>query len=351
MKLLSRITTQIGSAFDDFLLTAARTQFGRYTGPPRERSRLLDEASAFYRQPSLLAGDGFFPAPERPEVVEHRVRRLDQGEVVDLTFPSRFEPHWDAIRREYLAHAENRTAYVRMLRHATPRPALICLHGFGGGRWFLEERSFAAKWLHSIGLDVCLFVLPFHQQRSPRPGPPLWPSTHVARLNEGFAHAMHDLRALVKWLQLRGSPSVSACGQSLGGYTTALLATLEPLAFAGLMIPVASFGDLFWHHGTGSPERAAAEADGITLERMKAAMEVVTPLSRPPRVSPERVLVLEAAGDRIAPRAHSAWLADHFRATRVAFAGGHVLQIGRARAFRAVARKLAELQVIPPRAS
>ena len=266
---------------------------------------------------------------------EQRVRSLaGGGEVVNLRFPSRYEPRWEAMRREYLAHAENRVAYVRMLRHATPRPAMICLHGYAGGRWFLEERSFVARWLHSIGLDVALFVLPFHQQRAPRPGFRSGPRRTWRGSTRGSATRCTISRALTVWLKSRGAPSVSACGQSLGGYTTALLATLEPLAFAGLIIPVASFGDLFWHHGEGRPEGAAAEAEGITLERMNAAMEVVTPLARAPRVAPERVLVLEAAGDRIAPSTHAARLADHFHAQRIAFAGGHVLQLGRARAFR-----------------
>ncbi len=352
MSLLSRLGTSLGSALDDALLGAARLRFARHTprrGAEGERARWLDDAIAFYRG---FPGDEFFVEPPRAEVSEAHVAALpDGGEVVDVSFPSRYEPRWERMRSEWSAHVENRTAHLRMLRHATPHPALICLHGYAGGRYFFSEVSFAARWLYKIGLDVALFTLPFHglRARGGQAATPAWPSPHVARTNEGFAQAMFDLRATARWLARRGSPSVSACGMSLGGFTTALLATVEPLAFAAPMIPVASFADLFWAHGAGRPERAAAEAEGITVDKLRDALAVTAPLQRAPRVPPERVLVIDAAGDRIAPRQHAAWLADHFRASRLTFEGGHILQLGRGRAFRAIAHRLAELAIIPRR--
>jgi len=350
MSLLSKLGTSLGSALDDALLGAARFRFARATprAPSGERARLLDEATAFY---GAFAGDDFFVKPPRADISEARIATLPDGEIVDVSFPSRFEPRWERTRADYLGHRENLTARFRMLRHATPRPSIICLHGYAGGRYFFGEVSFAARWLHRIGLDVALFTLPFHALRAApgRAAAPPWPSPHVARTNEGFAHAMFDLRATIDWLRRRGSPSVSACGMSLGGFTTSLLATLEPLDFAAPMIPVASFADLFWAHGAGRPERAAAEAEGITVEKLRAALAVTTPVLRAPRVPPERVLVIDAAGDKIAPRSHAARLADHFGAERLTFEGGHVLQLGRGRAFRAIARRLAALGIISRR--
>jgi dienelactone hydrolase len=351
MSLIGRIGTQLGSALDGALVNAARLGFARHTGPRQDRSRLLAEATEFYRRPELLAGDGFFPPPEVARPLERRVRTLDGGEVVDVTFPSTFRPRWERMERAYLEHAENATAHVRMLRHTSPRASILCLHGYAGGRQFFSERAFEVEWLYKLGLDVSLFVLPFHGARAaPGTTAPIWPSPHVARTNEGFAHAMHDLRAWIAWLRARGAPQVAVTGMSLGGFTTSLLATVEPLDFAAPMIPVAAWADLFWTHGQHSRERAEAEAEGITLERMRAALEVTSPLARAPKLPGERVLVIDAAGDRIAPRQHAAWLADHFRARRVTFGGGHVLQLGRGKAFRALARRFAELELIPPRA-
>jgi pimeloyl-ACP methyl ester carboxylesterase len=76
---------------------------------------------------------------------------------------------------------------------------------------------------------------------------------------------------------------------------------------------------------------------------------VHTPLLRRPLVAPERMLVVAAEGDRIAPPEHAARLAAHFGCEQVRFAGGHVLQLGRGVAFRALARKLASAGLIERR--
>lgn len=346
--LLDQLATRVGSTIDDALLAAARFRFGRHTGPRGDRSRLLDEATEFYRRPEILSGAGFFLPPDRALVRERRVSLLPDGERVDIAFDSGFEPRWERMRLDYwkgVTPHPNRVAHVRMLRHTTPRPSLICLHGYATGQWFIEERSFVARWLYEIGLDVSLFVLPFHAQRAARPGPPAWPSPHVARTNEGFGHAMSDLVAFIGWLRERGAPSVSVCGMSLGAFSAALLATLKPLDFAALMIPVASWPELFWWHGEGRRERADAEAEGITLLRMKAAMAVTAPLGRTPLLDGERVLVLDAEGDRIAPPVHADWLAEHFRARRITLAGGHLL-LARGAPFKAIARRMRELSLL-----
>jgi pimeloyl-ACP methyl ester carboxylesterase len=202
--------------------------------------------------------------------------------------------------------------------------------------------------LYRCGLDVVLFTLPFHAKRA-GDNAPNWPSVNVARTNEGFAHAVFDLRALAGWLAGRGHPSVSMIGMSLGGYTAALYATVETPAFAAAMIPVASFPDLFWDHGRGKPERQRAEREGITVEMLRDAMAVHTPLARTPRVAPERILVISAEGDRIAPPEHAERLAKHFAAEEVRFAGGHVLQLGRGDAFRALVKRLASAGILSPR--
>src|SRR5205807_1476028 len=145
------------------------------------------------------------------------------------------------------------------------------------------------------------------------------------------------------------APSLSVSGMSLGGYTTSLLATVEPLDFVCPIIPVANFPDLFWSHGEGRPERSRAEREGITVELLREAMAVHTPLLRTPLIAPDNVLVVAAEGDRIAPPEHAHRLAAHFGCEELVFPGGHVLQLGRGDAFRALARKLAQRGIIERR--
>src|SRR5262249_1396975 len=149
----------------------------------------------------------------------------------------------------YLAHVANRTAHARLRLGPRPRPAVILIHGYLGGHYGMEERAWPVAWLDRKGLDVALPILPFHAPRGDGRAPPL-PSGDPRVTNEGFRQAAHDIRALAAWLRARGAPSVGVMGMSLGGYTTALLATLEPtLAFAVPMIPLASVADFALEQG------------------------------------------------------------------------------------------------------
>jgi pimeloyl-ACP methyl ester carboxylesterase len=130
-------------------------------------------------------------------------------------------------------------------------------------------------------------------------------------------------------------------GMSLGGYTTSLLATVDDrLSFAVPMIPLASIAHLARSLGrfTGSPDEQRAQFEGL-----EAAHRAVSPLARPSRVDPARMLVLAAEGDRITPIEHARSLSQHFGAPLHVFPGGHILQFGRAEAFRAVGRLLGGL--------
>ncbi len=339
------VTTSIGGLVDGAILGAMRLRFDKKVPPPVEdRRAALHDVIQFYR----TLGEGLFAEPRAAEVRhERRGKMSDGGEIVDLAWPSAYEPKLPAIRSQYLAYEANRRACARLFRHdaRAPRNTIVLIHGYRSGSFFVEERAFPVKWLYGLGLDVVLFTLPFHALRGNQRTPP-WPSANPARSNEGFGQAIHDLRALVRHLS---PPALAMAGKSLGGYTTALYATIEPLAFACPMIPIASFPDLYWHHGEGQPERLRAEREGITLAMMQEAMAIHTPLVRAPKIGRDQMLVVSAAGDRIAPPEHAERLAAHFGCEELRFAGGHVLQLGRGDAFRALARKLAAARLIERR--
>ncbi len=149
---------------------------------------------------------------------------------------------------------------------------------------------------------------------------------------------MHDIRSLAGYLRGRGAPSVGVMGMSLGGYLTSLLATLVgDLSFAIPIIPLASFADFArdqQRFGDGGQGPQAVEQ----YRAYDGAMRVVSPLARPSRLPPDRVLILAAEHDRITPKAHAERLAAHFSAPLIVFPGGHLLQFGRGDAFRQVGR-------------
>jgi predicted alpha/beta-hydrolase family hydrolase len=339
------LATRLGGVLDAAILTALRHGGGgtRPQATPREdRRALFVDVARFYRQ----LGERYFTPP--PAIAPTRERRgaLPGGEVLDLAWPSEYQPHYEPTRAAYLSFATNQRACARLFKHAgAPRNTIVLIHGYRAGQFFIEERAYPVRWLYKLGLDVVLFTLPFHALRGGR-GAPDWPSTNPTRTNEGFAQAIHDLRALMKWLN---PPALAVSGMSLGGYTTSLLATVERLDFVCPIIPVASFSDLFWEHGAGRPERVRAEREGITVDLLREAMAIHTPVLRAPKVQPDQVLVIAAEGDRIAPPEHAHRLAVHFGCEELVFAGGHVLQVGRGEAFRVLARRLAARGLIAPR--
>ena len=148
-------------------------------------------------------------------------------------------------------------------------------------------------------------------------------------------------------LRERGAESVGVMGMSLGGYTTSLLATLDDdLAFAVPIIPLASIPEIARSAGrfVGSPEEQT-----LQCEALDAVHRAVSPFARTPRIDPDRMLVLAALGDKITPIEHARKLADHFGASLETFHGGHILQFGRADAFRSVGRLLGRLGLLSAR--
>jgi len=289
-----------------------------------------------YDEPRFITSpELFFPEPPPAHPLCVRVREQGGSGVFDATWPSQHVPLVPEFRDGYVAHVNNRTAHARLFLAPEPRPVVIALHGYLGGPYAFEERAFPVRWMVRRGFDVALAVLPFHALRASTSGTPPFPGADPRYTIEGCRQAVHDIRALVSYFLGRGAPSVGVMGMSLGGYTTSLLATLDArLSFAIPIIPLASFADFARDQGRlGSGQEVNAQ-----YQAYDEALRVVSPLARPSKLPPERVLVLAAAHDRITPKAHAERLAAHFGSRLVTFPGGHLLQFGRGDAFREIGR-------------
>jgi len=319
--------------------------------PHAERLAILAEIEAEYATDAIVADPTrFFPPPR---AIDPSLRRVRTGspprtEVIDASWPSTFEPFGAQVAERYLAVVDNRTAHARLVQGArSGQPAIIAVHGYLGGRWLLEEASWPVAWLARRGLDVALPVLPFHAQRAgARRGGPPFPGADPRMTNEGFRQTVADLGALARWLRERGAPQVGVVGMSLGGYAAALMATVASgIDFVMPMIPLASVADFARDQGRlGGPHEVTEQH--AALER---ANRVVSPLARPLVLPPSRVLVVAAEHDRVTPAAHAQRLAAHFACELVTFPGGHLVQVGRADAFRGLARMLEREGIIAPR--
>jgi len=353
-RVIAEAITRASAAIDRGALRFMERSMRR-SGPrslPRDARKRLLQVAEWYGESTPSVAESFFTSPPTPQVAERqRPARLNADRILDLSFASTYPVFLDHFREQYASYRENATAHARLFSRGTARPTVICLHGWGGGAFWLEERSFLVAYLLRIGLDVALFQLPFHADRTPaqaRHSGELFPGQHVVRTNEAFGQAIHDLRALAAHLRERGAPHVGVMGMSLGGYTSALWASVdESVAFAFPIVPAVSMSTLMWRHGESSPARRRAEKAGVTQELLDRAFAVHSPLARPVKLPPERLLIVAGRGDRITPPDQARALWRHWNRPPIHwFPGGHLAQLGRGNAFRAIRGRLTDAGLI-----
>ena len=289
----------------------------RVLTPPRDgvglRRRLV-RAREFYGDPDFISHpDRFFAPPTPLRAQLQRRHALRDGELLEVGYETDFVPVFPEARSD---PGVDRVGVARWWRHHRPgHPAMLCVHGYGGGHLWLERLAFDAGRFYRAGLDVVLYVLPHHGLRGP--GGPFQSGLSffdidLVRTNEAFAQAIYELRALLRYLRTARTGPVGAFGMSLGAYTVALLASLERrLAFAVAMIPIVSFADRWWGEGDRDPWVAMAIEHGWTLEAVRDVLRVHEPLSRRALVPRSRRLVIGARGDAICTPAQAEALWRH----------------------------------------
>jgi hypothetical protein len=339
-----RITTLAGAAIDRVVLRAMERLWLSGGDPTTDEARDAQlRAFDIYTCETLRSDPlSFFPTPPLPRIRVKKVnKRLERWtwESGYQTWHREFQPTFDRFEA-------NRTAHAELHTHGRPgTPTIVCLHSWVIGSYSLQRWVFMVHRLYKLGFDVALVMLPFHGLRSPREaafGGQLFPGVSPQHTNEGFGQLIWDVRSLIAHLVARGSGPLGAMGMSLGGYSTALLASVEPqLHFAIPMIPMASFADLIWHHGRNSPIRKIVESRGATLERLRAVNEVHSPLMHRPLVPWDRRMIIAGAGDRVCEPTHVRRLWDHWERPEIHwFPGSHIVHFGRGSVFRAVKKFL-----------
>ena len=316
----------------------------RPTRPGADLRDRLARAREFYSQPEFLARpETFFATPSPLRVSNDWIAPLPGGDLRLLRYESDFEPVFPEARGEPIEDF-NRSGVALWWRHAASgHPAILCVHGYGGGQLWMESLAFEAFRFFRAGVDVLVYVLPHHGSRTP-PGAPHSGATFfdmdLVRTNEAFARAIYELRGLLHHLRRARTGRVGAFGMSLGAYTVALLASVEPrLAFVAAMIPIVSFADRWWAEGARDPWFTTAMEHGWTLDRVRSFFGVHEPLARASLVPHERRLVIGARGDAICTPEHADALWRHWERPRIHwYSGGHLVQLGRGAALAEVRR-------------
>lgn len=302
--------------------------------PTREEHARVEREAALARE--RFAAEGWLEMPESyhrapPPLPEPRLEkgRARGRDFEHLSFDSGYEPHPDEPGRErWLSYRANRTAHAWVLRHeGADRPWLMCVHGYVMGTPFVDFSVFRPGYLHDeLGMNIILPTLPLHGLRR-----------FGRRSGEGFfrgdlldmvhaeAQAMWDLRRCLDWVRRQTTAPVGVYGLSLGGYNAALLASLDrDLACVVAGVPVADFVRIFFRHAPG-PNVQVLQDVGLSEDRMREMMSVISPLDLSPKVPRERRYLFGGTADRIVPADHVRDLWCHWEEPEIVwYPGGHV---------------------------
>jgi hypothetical protein len=191
----------------------------------------------------------------------------------------------------------------------------------------IDFTGFRARWLHqTLGVNVAIPVMPLHgPRRVGRRGGDGFLSGDFVDTVHAQAQAVWDVRRLIGWLRAQGAPGVGVYGVSLGGYTAALVASLESkldCVIAG--IPASNFVQLARAHAPALLVRAAERA-GFCLDRIERLLRVVSPLALEPKVPHARRFLYAGLADRLASPDQASDLWRHWGQPRMLwYHGSHV---------------------------
>jgi dienelactone hydrolase len=280
-----------------------------------------------------------FPAPTEVPRVSSRPANpvaewIAKGNVHNIRFNSSFEAVNPALRDRCRGYERNNVVRAQHWRHDDgPHPTLCVIHGFMGSAYLFNGLFFSLPWFYRSGYDVMLYTLPFHGRRAEK-GSPFSGYGYFASGFAGFAEAMaqavHDFRSLIDYLEFTGVDRIALTGMSLGGYTSALIASVDDRIQAVIPnVPVVTPDRTVDEWFPANKVVALRELlSGIGPELTSAATMYPSPLNYPPLVPKDRRLIIAGLGDRLAQPEQAELLWEHWdRCAFHWFPGNHILHV------------------------
>ncbi len=310
------------SVFAEELMLLMASRVGQQTNDADEFPRIAEDTQ---RALTFLDANGWLddpasyhqtpPAPADVRVEAGQLRNLRYSR---LSFDSNYLPPAGMPGTDrWLAVPANRRCYAHLLEHrdGKPRPWLVYLHMAGMGSPFDLTFMRALRYHRDLGFNVLAPVLPLHgSRRDGAPGGPALVSLDWVANVHGFTQAVWDVRRCLAWIRERGASSIAVHGMSLGGYTTALVAGLEPdldCVVAGL--PAATvYRPLIAAAASKRTVRRTMESHDLLGDSVEAVHRVITPTAYPCQVPRERRFIYAGLADRISTPREPYLLWEHW---------------------------------------
>jgi pimeloyl-ACP methyl ester carboxylesterase len=329
------LRTAIASLVGAAMLPPVLTGLVRRSDLDRERENLAFYAGLAAEHDPTVS----FPAPTVTPQVSSRqanavANHIAHGNVQHISFDSSFEPVNPGLRNLWRRLDRNNVVHAQHWRHDDgPHPTLCVIHGFLGSPYLFNGLFFSLPWFYRSGYDVVLYTLPFHGRRAQK-GSPFsgygFFQFGLAGFAEAMAQAVHDFRSVMDHLESTGVDRIALTGMSLGGYTSALIASADDRLQAVIPnVPMVNPESLF---ETWFPANKlltlARRAGGLTQVESLSASAFHSPLNYQPLVAKDRRLIITGLGDRLAPPAQAEALWEHWdRCALHWFPGNHVLHV------------------------
>ncbi len=285
------------------------------------------DVSASFRAPITVPRISSRPANPVAEWIAN-------GQVHNIRFDSSFEAVNPALRDRCRRYHRNNVVHAQHWRHSDgPHPTLCVIHGFMGSAYLANGLFLALPWFYRSGYDVLLYTLPFHGRRAEKHSPFSGYGFFEHGLSgfaEAMAQAVHDFRSVIDYLEFTGVDRIALTGISLGGYTSALIASVDDRIQAvvpnvPVVLPEACFDEWFPANKLLTLTNRITDTD---RELSAAAAMFHSPLNYQPLVPWDRRLIITGLGDRLAPPQQAEMLWRHWdRCAFHWFPGNHLIHV------------------------
>jgi len=338
------LRTWVASVLATTVTPAVLINSVRHTRSGSERGNLSFYAELAAEQDPAKS----FPPPTVLPRVSSRpagplARWIARGTVDNISFASSFTAINPAMSKQWSALESNNIVRAQHWRHDDgPRPTLCVIHGFMGSSYLLNGRAFALPWYYRAGYDVLMYTLPFHGRRAEKLSPFSgfgYFASGLSGFAEAMAQAVHDFRSIVNYLRHTGVDRVALTGISLGGYTSALLASVDDRLEAVIPnCPVVTPATMFdqWFPAN-KLVGLGLRLSSISHDELTAGLSYHCPLNYQPLVPKDRRMIITGLGDRMAPPHQALMLWKHWdRCALRWFPGSHVLHVSQLDYLRAM---------------